>query len=340
MSSTNNRHAHGTPTGRVALVACMRNEGLFVLEWIAYHRTLGFDAIAIVTNECTDGSDLLLDRLAASGSLIHFRQTPPPGTPPQDAGMDQVLPWARETGIDWILHIDSDEFLNIRAGNGRLPALMQNVGHADVVAIPWQMFGSAGQCDWTPGASVLRTFTRAEAGPTPRRTKSKCMFRTRSFARATDHNPLDPLIAAPVVVNPDGADLGNAALSRDRASRFRPYGRAASARTAAINHYAVKSDDLFLMKNDRGDGQGKLANAKYHLGSKWHHQADRNEIQDTSILRHWPATERMLADMRADPAVARLEQECFDWFTTRKTAILTPRSRQQWTKRERPANDP
>ena len=50
---------------KVALVSCMRNEGLFVLEWVAYHALLGFDDILVFTNSCTSGSELFL-RLASS----------------------------------------------------------------------------------------------------------------------------------------------------------------------------------------------------------------------------------------------------------------------------------
>jgi hypothetical protein len=321
---------------RIALVSCMRNEGLFVLEWLAYHQTLGFDHVVVVSNDCTDGSDALLDALADAGHLTHIRQTVPHGTPPQDSGMALVLDWARAEGVTWLLHIDSDEFLNITAGDGRLPTLMANAAEADVVAIPWQLFGDAGITEWVPGMAVLPSFTRAEPAPEPRVTKSKCLFRAASFSAATDHNPRHPLVDAPRVVNPDGTPLNAASLYQDRSSRFRPHDLAATNATARINHYAVKSRDLFMMKNDRGDGQGKIGETKYHLGSNWHRSANKNDVEDRRVLRHWPETEARLATLRQDPAIAAAEQACFDWFTTRKSAILTPDTLAIWTRRERP----
>ncbi len=321
---------------QTALVSCMRNEGIFVLEWLAYHQCLGFDHIVVISNDCTDGSDQLLDRLAATGQLTHIRQTVPAGTPPQDSGMDLALDWATRHSITWLLHIDSDEFLNITAGTGHLPDLMENAQTADVVAIPWQLYGDAGLAEWTPGSSVLTSFTRAEAAPEPGVTKSKCLFRAASFDAATDHNPRAPRVSDPVVVNPDGAPLNPASLYQHRSSRFRPRDLAATNSTARINHYAVKSRDLFLMKNDRGDGQGKTGETKYHLGSNWHRSANKNDVEDRSILRHWPATQARLAALRADPATASAENSCFDWFNTRKSAILTPETRALWTRRERP----
>lgn len=314
----------------------MRNEGLFVLEWLAFHQTLGFDHIVVVSNDCTDGSDMLLDTLADAGYLTHIRQSVPAGTPPQDSGMALVLDWARANTVTWLLHIDSDEFLNIIAGDGRLPALMANATEADVVAIPWQLFGDAGVADWTAGMAVLPSFTRAERGPEPRVAKSKCLFRAASFAAATDHNPREPLVDSPRVVNPDGIPLKSASLYQERSSRFRPHDLAATNSTARINHYAVKSRDLFMMKNDRGDGQGKTGETKYHLGSNWHRSANKNDVEDRTILRHWPQTQVRLDALRADPAISAAENACFDWFTQRKSVILTPEALTLWTRRERP----
>ena len=250
--------------------------------------------------------------------------------------MDLVLDWARDQHVTWLLHIDSDEFLNISAGTGRLPDLMAHVQEADVVAIPWQLYGDSGLTEWVPGMAVLTSFTRAEAAPEPGITKSKCLFRAASFAQATDHNPRAPRVSDPVAVNPDGARLNPASLYQHRSSRFRPRDLAAINATARINHYAVKSRDLFMMKNDRGDGQGKTGETKYHPGSNWHRSANKNDVEDRSILRHWPQTEARLAALRAGPAIAAAENACFDWFSARKSAILTPETLAVWTRRERP----
>ncbi|MCV2870105.1 glycosyltransferase family 2 protein [Defluviimonas sp. WL0002] len=316
----------------VALVSCMRNEGLFLLEWLAYHRALGLDHIVVVTNDCTDGSDLLLDRLQARGLLTHIRQTVPAGTPPQDQGMTLAMEHLRQQSVTWVLHIDSDEFLLIEVGEGKIADLMPNARGADVVALPWRMFGDAGLTDWQPGTNVLEANTHAEFGPIPGVTRFKCLFRLASFARATDHNPLDPLIDDPLVVTPDGKPLMNRTLYNARSSRFRPDERACSARAARINHYAIKSEDLFLMKNDRGCGQAKPAGVKYVLGGNWHTLANRNEVEDRAILRHWPDTATRLAELRADADTAALEKRCHEWFIDRRAAILTPENRALWTR--------
>jgi hypothetical protein len=192
------------------------------------------------------------------------------------------------------------------------------------------MFGDAGVVQWVPGDLVTAQNTRAEPGPTPGTTKFKCLFRVASFAAATDHAPRQPLVADPVVQTPDGTGLSNATLYQPRSSRFRPHDLACAARSARLHHYAVRAQDVFLMKNDRGDGQGKEGHGKYQLGSAWHRQANRNDVEDTSFARYLPGVRQTLAQWRSDPVLSRLERDCQNWFLARRTAVLTPENRAAW----------
>ena len=318
-------------TPRTALAACMRNEGVFVLEWLAHHAGFGFDRIIVMTNDCTDGSDALLDRAQQMGICTHIRQDVPPGQAPQDAGMDHVLRLCRDQGVAYVLHIDSDEFLLLDSG---LDDLHARTDVADVVPIPWRMFGDSGVTDWQPGDLVTERNTRAEPAPEPGVTKFKCLFRVGAFGGATDHNPTQPLVDDPQVRSPDGAALSNSSLYQKKSSRFRPHDVACAATTARLNHYAVRALDVFLMKNDRGDGQGKTGETKYHLGSNWHRAANRNDVPDASMVPHLPAIRARLADWRADPTLAALERACQDWFIARRAQVLTPANRAAWTRRK------
>ncbi|MBY6118934.1 glycosyltransferase family 2 protein [Mameliella alba] len=322
-------------SARIALAACMRNEGIFVLEWLAHHRALGFLQVIVVTNDCTDGSDTLLDALAARGLVTHIRQDVPKGSAPQDSGMDLVLAHARDQGITHVLHIDSDEFLALL--DGTLADLLARTAQADCVAIPWRAFGDSGVIDWTPGDLVTERNTRAEPRPVPRETKTKCLFKLASFARATDHNPLDPQVPEPVVMTPDGELLDNRTLYNAKSARFRPHYIAARARTAQLFHYAIRSEDCFLMKNNRGDGQGKLGEGKYHLNSAWHRAANRNEVEERRLADRAPALRATLAEWRRDPAIAQAEAACQAWFGNTRAQLLTPVNRAAWTRRKAPA---
>lgn len=69
------------------LVSCMRNEAPFLLEWVAYHSMLGFDRIFVYTNACTDGTDMMLERLQQMGVLTHMHNPMSEGLGPQESAM-------------------------------------------------------------------------------------------------------------------------------------------------------------------------------------------------------------------------------------------------------------
>ncbi|MWD26719.1 hypothetical protein E0K89_004435 [Aquicoccus sp. SCR17] len=313
---------------KTAIAACMRNEGPWLLEWLAYHHVIGFDALIVATNDCTDGSDLLLDLLAEAGVVTHLRNKVPADTAPQHSGMTLVFDHLSASDVTFLLHADSDEFLNIGLGEGRVSDLLERAGEADVIALPWRAFGDSGHVART--LPVLPAFTACEAEIEVERVKFKCMFRHRNFTHANDHVPTGSRLDDPLVLAPSGKPLGNAPLFKPKRVKFRPYPRAIGRGEAVLNHYAIRAADDFLMKNDRGDGQGKLT-GKYRIGSAWHRAANRNEGEDRSILRHWPETAARMAEWRALPGVAEAEAACLAWDSARRAQVLTPENRRRWT---------
>lgn len=148
----------------IALMSCMRNEGIHILEWLAYHRVIGFGPVVICTNDCDDGSDRLLDLLASHGEIDHLPNPLTPGTPAQASGIALVLAHLAQGPAEWLAHLDSDEFLNIAPGAAPVAGLVARAGDAHVVALPWRLFGDSSHSDW-PG-ETLPAFTACEAALT------------------------------------------------------------------------------------------------------------------------------------------------------------------------------
>jgi hypothetical protein len=117
---------------RHVLFSAQRNEGPFIFEWLAYHLVLGFDRFVVVSNDCTDGSCNLLDRLARHLPLDHIVQTVEGPNAPQH----QAQHIARDTGLlrsgDFVCWLDADGFLNIHAGAGYLDDLRAGRGDGSV----------------------------------------------------------------------------------------------------------------------------------------------------------------------------------------------------------------
>ena len=307
---------------QVALMSCMRNEGIHILEWLAYHRVIGFGPVVICSNDCDDGSDRLLDLLAAHGEMDHLANPVPPGEPPQKHGILRALAHLADSRADWLAHLDSDEFLNIAPGAGPVQDLTDRAEDAHVIALPWRMFGDNGHDLW-PG-ETLRAFTACQPAPDPATVKFKSLFRHRAFAGASDHMPTAPRVETPLVVNAGGEPLSSAPLFGQPVSRYRPV-EAALRGGAVVNHYATRSTDVFRLKQARGRGMGPGSD-KYARNSAWHRRANRNEAQDRSILRRWPEVDAELARLRALPGIAGAEAACRAWFLAAREPQLAPRS--------------
>lgn len=308
----------------------MRNEGPFIVEWLAHHLTVGFDEITIFTNSCTDGSDLLLDRLQALGYCRHIRHEPAPGTSPQMNAMRLAFADDRLMAADWLMHIDADEFFCITTGQGRVADLIAQAGAgADIIAVLWKLFGDNGIEHWT-GGDILPRFTRAQAAPLRRVVHHKSLFRPQKFGICTDHMPKQPLVDSFTVVNTAGQVVSPEMVRHPRKSRYKMKFNQQTFANASLHHYAVKSLDIFLMKNDRGDGHAG-EHRGYFRNSVLHRRYNINDAEDRSILTYQPQTQALMAQMRQDPDIRALEQATTAAWLDRRDRILTPAQIEAWT---------
>jgi len=308
------------PTGKV-IVACMRDEALFVVEWVAHHLALGFDRIIVFTNDCSDGTDALLKAMAAALPVEHYDNPGPytAGTIQKQAlEMAFDLPQVRQA--EWVLHIDADEYLNVTVGNRRIDDLIALFPDVDAIAIQWRHFGSAGVAQWQPG-SVVETFTRCEAEvPVPGANAEigfKTLFRPQKFKMMGVHTPKLPWRKrVPVVVNTAGTPMPIEALMSRRKSGYKVEAAHCTWANACLHHHHVKSDDLHLLKHARGDANGRK-NKKRVIGSSFYQLVNRNEVENASLVGLRPAVEPIEVQIRALPQMAQLEATALAWFRTR-----------------------
>ena len=57
--------------GKRLIITSMKNEGSYIVEWVAYHRVIGFTDFLVYTNDCEDGTVEMLERLEEMGVLVH-----------------------------------------------------------------------------------------------------------------------------------------------------------------------------------------------------------------------------------------------------------------------------
>ena len=92
-----------SPHGRITAVSMMKDEGPFVLEWIAHHLAVGFTDIVVYTNDCSDGTDTMLMRLEDLGLAYHRVNRIPEGLRPQPSAINYAQDEELVGDSDWVM---------------------------------------------------------------------------------------------------------------------------------------------------------------------------------------------------------------------------------------------
>lgn len=130
--------------GRVGLIGTVKDEGPWLIEWIAHHKVCGFDRIAIASNNCSDGTDDILDRLQSMNLIRHLRNPPPYKLPIQHQAYRKLQNQPEMRDCDWLMALDVDEFLVVHIGDGSVQGLLSHAKGADQLPIRWRLFGDSG----------------------------------------------------------------------------------------------------------------------------------------------------------------------------------------------------
>lgn len=318
---------------RATLFSAMKNEGPYILEWAAYHRLIGFHDLVVFSNDCTDGSTELLDALSDLGWLQHFDNTSADGSSPQRraAAAAFEMPLLRNT--DWLMWLDSDEFLNVHAGAGKLTDLTDAIGPASGLCVNWRIFGSNG-AQSMPDGLLLANCTRASRRGYNLNRQMKTIFRPGpEIAGLYIHKP----VVTPAFVS-SGKYLVNAANQRipdEFLFATRNHGDPmhelpadlVSHKIAQVNHYAVRNFDSYVLKRHRGNGWKSARELRREGRSRYRlafwNRHDRNDTDDLSITRHSIALAAMLREALEHPSVRLAQQRCLD-FHAAEVARLAP----------------
>lgn len=295
--------------GRVTAVSMMKDEGPYLLEWIAHHLAVGFTDIVVYTNDCSDGTDDMLIRLEELGLAHHRRNVIPPGLRPQPSALNHAQDEPVICDSDWVLVFDADEFLCIRHGDGTLdPMLDEAVARgANGIVLTWRIFGSGGVKDWSR-APVSEQYRMAAPTGWNKGWGVKTLFRyDPEYWKLGIHRPkmknkwIETDFPASVRwLNGSGQPMEEYFKFRGWRSITRTVGHD----WAQMNHYAVKSIDSYAIRKFRGNVN--LKKDKYNA-DYWALQ-DRNEVRDDTMLRYVAARGRIFDLLLGDPELARLHE--------------------------------
>lgn len=298
------------------IVSTMKDEAPYILEWISYHRAIGFTDFLIYTNDCSDGTDLLLDRLDQNNVVTHVRNVVLKRGPHKSAlknAKDQPV----YQSADWVFVADVDEFLNIKVGEGQVGDLINRFPNANTIPVTWRLFSNNGHSSLFPG-KCIRAFTDAEPQSPVSGAKGrfvKTLFRPNSHIKRMG-------LHAPVYKDgrEDKIKWGSFCYEQDPQSDPRRPTQNFGYDIAQVNHYAVRSIDAFLMKRDRGRANHVNETLGLEYWAKW----CRGGEEDLSIQRLNDKMEEEYQNLISDPVVAHL-QEGGRSFQGQKLEVLLKR---------------
>ena len=304
------------------IVTTMKNEGPFMLEWVAYNRLIGFTDFLIFTNDCDDGTDLIAKRLDALGLAQHRQNAFKPGGSPQRSALKAAKNEDMVKQADWLICADCDEFLNVRAGKGRLDDLFAAVGEADAISACWKLMGNSGRVDYSEDF-VIEQFDRGCAElefPNYRALGMKTLVRNNDrFDKLRIHRPAFHLDRGNIAwVDGGGKPMPDLYLAQG----WKAYDGFAHDHVR-LHHYAVRSVDSFLVKRDRG----RTNHVGDDQGVTYWSNMNYNTERDISIQARLPGLRREMAALLQDTELARLHKAATDWHRGR---IEELRQRDGW----------
>lgn len=292
---------------RSVIITTMKNEGPFILEWIAYHRAIGFDDFLIYTNDCTDGTDTLLDMLQSKGVVQHrdnpFRNT---GLKPQHAALQAAESEPIVSEAKWLVCMDVDEYINIKVGEGTLSDLFAAVPDANMIAMTWRLFGNADIHKYED-EFITEKFTRC-AHELTRKPHQAWGFKTifqniGLFKKLGVHRPkgLNPQLLEKISwVNGSGVPLPKEMFRNSWRSTVQTFGYD----LVSLNHYAVRSAESFLVKRDRG----RVNHVNRDQGLAYWFRMNNNVAEDRSIQAMAPKLKAEYERLLSDPEIAALHK--------------------------------
>ena len=297
-------------SGRV-IVGCMKNEAPYIAEWIAYHRAIGVDNFLIYTNDCTDGTAEILDRMQELGLVQHRNNDSWKGNSPQQSALNKALKEPLIRNAEWIIHIDVDEFINIRCDNGTLDDFFARVPDASNVAMTWRLFGHGGVTDLSD-RFVIDQFEHCAPRfcPKPHTVWGfKTMFRnTGAYAKMSCHRPnkLNDSFRDQVRwVNGSGQDMTREAADNGWRNSVKSIGYD----LLQLNHYALRSAESFLIKRQRG----RALHVDRAIGINYWIRMDWSDARDITIKRNIPRLRAEYDRMMQDDTLRALHDKGLDW---------------------------
>ncbi|WP_172293652.1 glycosyltransferase family 2 protein [Pseudoruegeria sp. HB172150] len=308
----------------ILVVTSMKNEAPFILEWVAYHLSIGATHFLVYTNDCTDNTNAILDRLQELGHVTRAVNPwdPASGKKPQHEALKDAVKKPCYKAADWVLVSDCDEFVNIHVGNGTFADLFEAANYPNVISLTWKFFGNGGVLGYED-RPITEQFTACapEFIPKPRLGWGfKSMFhKSAPFRRLGVHRPLG-------INEEDRPKLrwvngsGRVMPAEDQAKNgWMSSKRSLGYRLVTLNHYILRSAESFLVKRERG----RINHTEQDQGIQYWTRRNYCTETDARILARLPRMRTILDEFHADSELHDLHEEAVAWHRNRITHLMS-----------------
>lgn len=293
---------------RILLPSCMKNEGPFVLEWLAWHRAIGVTDFIVFTNHCTDGTDQLLEHLDQLGYLRHLPNPALAGDGRyfQPVALRYVPHFPEFREADYVISMDVDEFINVRIGDGLLSDLLDAAGDFDVLSMSELNHGCNGRHQFEPGH--LSELFPGHQTETPGRHRAsrgvKSITRlSPRVEKVRNHRP-DLTEGLGSVIWRDGSGRPRSELTKDPTANG--WDCRGTYDLVSLDHFPLRSLESYLVKMHRGDAV--VANKK--VSQRYWRTRNRSD-QHTSDMGRGIARMKVEFDrLLEDPKTRALHEAC------------------------------
>ncbi len=291
----------------ICIATCVKNEGPFLLEWIAYNRTIGVTDFIIFSNDCDDGTAEMLDRLAELGIVHHFDNPSGMIGTRQHLGVTVALAPLHKSfrKAAYAIVTDIDEFIQIDTADGTLNGLLAEHGYPDAISLSELLYGFGGVEKFQDKLVTEQFQVSQELDPVDHRARRgvKTIMRVHTGVQAYgNHRPtlkhpfLDKAYwtdGAGNEVPPDFIVNGDRGL--DVRGRYDP---------ARVNHYTLRSGESMLVKFQRGDAvrPGRMREVYFKHRNGRHLRSD-------SFQSRIPAIRAELDSLLADATLKKLHRK-------------------------------
>lgn len=296
-----------TTEARVTAVTCMKDEGPFILEWIAYHKMIGVTDFLIFTNHCSDGTVEILDHLDTLGYVRHL-PNPSMGTdsPRHQPSALQYAKYHREyIKADWIISMDVDEFINVHVGDRTLNALFKANETANVISLCHLDFGCDG-VEKFDDLLIIEQMTGCAEKFTSQRNRRGIKTLIKNSVPPyvlSNHRPKFDDPKDPNIVWMDGG--GNPFPMNRRTGQHKGMPPQNAYDLVQLNHYPVRSIETYLMKAIKGN----VIAIDSFVGKEYWEKRNGNADRDETIQPLVDQTKQAMAELLADPILFDLHQK-------------------------------